>query len=71
MELFKKKIAEYGGDTNFEKYRVNLGRSDAEIKDMHSRIEAELFDVLIPDERKNFNLDTALEKINKAMKNAK
>lgn len=34
---------------------------------MRSRIEAELFDVLTPDERKNFNLDTALKRINKAM----
>jgi predicted nucleotidyltransferase component of viral defense system len=71
MELFKKKIEEDGGDTNFEKYRVNLGRPDAEINDMRSRIDAELFDVLIPDERKNFNLDTALERINKAMKKVK
>ena len=71
MELFKKKIEEDGGDTNFEKYRVNLGRPDVEINDMRSRIEAELFDVLIPDERKNFNLDTALERINKAMKKVK
>jgi len=67
VELFKKKIEEDGGDTNLKKYRVNLGRLDTEIKDMRSRIKEELFDVLTPDERKNFDLDTALKRINKAM----
>ena len=68
MDLFKKKIEEEGGDTNLKKYLVNLGRSDAEIKDMRSRIKEELFEVLTPDERKNFDLDTALKRINKAMR---
>ncbi|HAZ10303.1 MAG TPA: hypothetical protein DCY56_04270 [Candidatus Omnitrophica bacterium] len=67
MELFKKKIEEDNGDTDLKKYRVNLGRSDAEIKDMRSRIENELFDVLTPNERENFDLDTALKRINRAM----
>ena len=65
--LFKKKIAEDNGDTDLKKYRVNLGRLDNEIKDMRARIESELFDVLTPSERKNFDLDTALGRINKAM----
>lgn len=67
MGLFQKKLAEDGADTDLSKYRGNLGRSDAEIKDMRSRIENELFDVLTPSERKNFNLDAALVRINKAM----
>lgn len=67
ITLFKKKIEEDDGDANLKKYRVNLGRSDAEIKDMRSRIENELFDVLTPGERENFDLDTALERINRAM----
>lgn len=67
IKLFKKKIEEDGGDTDLSKYRVNLGRSDEEIQDMHSRIENELFDVLTPGERENFNLDIALKRINKAM----
>ena len=67
VNLFKKKLEEDGADTGLGKYRVNLGRTDAEVKDMRSRIEAELFEVLTPDERKNFNLDTALKRINKAM----
>ncbi|MEK6733349.1 MAG: nucleotidyl transferase AbiEii/AbiGii toxin family protein [Candidatus Omnitrophota bacterium] len=67
MSLFKKKIEEDGADTDLSKYRVNLGRSDAEIKDMRSRIENELFDVLTLGERENFDLDTALERINRAM----
>jgi hypothetical protein len=67
MALFQKKLAEDGADTDLSKYRVNLGRSDAEIKGMRLRIENELFDVLTPSERENFDLDTALERINRAM----
>lgn len=71
MELFKKKIEEDGGDTDLSKYRVNLGRSDEEIKDMRSRIKQELFEVLTESERQNFNLDKALKRTNKAMGNVK
>jgi predicted nucleotidyltransferase component of viral defense system len=67
LGLFKKKIEEDGGNTDLSKYRVNLGRTDTEIKDMRSRIEKELFDVLTPDEQEKFTLDTALDRINKAM----
>ena len=67
MGYFKKKIQEDGGDTDLKKYRVNMGRSDSQIKDMRERIEPELFDVLTADERKNFTLDAALVRINKAM----
>ena len=67
IELFKKKIAEDGGDTDLSKYRANLGRSDKEIKDMRSRIKEELFEALTPAERENFDLDMALKRINKAM----
>jgi len=67
MTLFKKKLQEDGADPDLGKYRKNLGRSDEEIKDMSSRIETELFDVLTPDERKNFDLNTAFKRINKAM----
>ena len=34
---------------------------------MNSRIETELFDVLAPEERKNYDLDTALKRIDKTM----
>ena len=71
LKLFRKKLEEDGADTDLGKYRVNLGRKDEEIKDMRLRIEAELFDVLTSDERKNFDLDTALKRINRAMENAK
>ncbi len=69
--LFKKKIEEDGGDTDLSKYRVNLGRSSDEIKDMKSRVKDELFGVLTVDERENFDLDKALVRINKAMKKIK
>lgn len=71
IELFKKKIAEDGGDTDLSKYRANLGRSDKEVEDMRSRIKEELFEILTPAERENFDLDTALKKINKAMEKVK
>ena len=67
FKSFKKKIEEDGGDTDLSKYRVNLGRSDDEIKDMRLRIEEELFDILAPVERENFELDAALGRINHAM----
>jgi hypothetical protein len=49
------------------KYCVNMGRKSTEIEDMRFRIKPELFDVLSPAERENFDLDKALERINKAM----
>ena len=53
------------------KYRINLGRGKEEIADMKSRIKEELFEVLSDDERKNFHLDSALERINEALKGLK
>ncbi len=69
--LFKRKLQEDEADTDLDKYKKDLGRSEEEIKDMNSRIEKELFDVLIPEERKNFDLSTALRRINKLMENVK
>ncbi len=66
-KLLKNKLKEDGVDTDLGKYRINLGHSDVEIKDMGSRIKPELFDVLTADERNNFDLDTALKRINEAM----
>ena len=39
-DLFKKKTKEDGGDADLKKYRLNMGRSDTEVKDMRSRIKA-------------------------------
>ena len=47
-ELFRKKLEEDNADTDLNKYKINLSRSDQEIKDMKSRINVELFDVLTP-----------------------
>jgi predicted nucleotidyltransferase component of viral defense system len=68
MELFQKKLAEDRADTGLARYRVNLGRQDEEIKDMRSRIKEELFEVLTAEERKNFDLDSALKRINNVFK---
>ncbi|MFH1459446.1 MAG: nucleotidyl transferase AbiEii/AbiGii toxin family protein [Candidatus Omnitrophota bacterium] len=67
LKLFAKKIEEDNGDPDLAKYKTNLGRSDKEIKEMNSRIENELFDVLTVSEREHFDLDTALKRINKVM----
>ena len=67
IKLFKNKLEEDGADTDLRNYRVNLGRPTAEINDMRSRIKEELFEVLTPKERENFNLNTALARINKVM----
>lgn len=69
LNLFKKKLAEDKADVELAKYRINLGRKDDEIKDMRSRIREELFEVLTPNERKNFDLDVALARINDALQN--
>ena len=68
LDLFKKKLEEDNADVDLSKYRFNLGRQDVEIRDMHSRIQEELSAVLTPAERKNFDLNTALSRINKALK---
>lgn len=68
MGLFQKKLAEDDADTELARYRVNLGRQDAEIKDMRSRIKEELFEVLTAEERKNFDLNSALTRINGVFK---
>jgi predicted nucleotidyltransferase component of viral defense system len=67
VTLFIKKLQEDDADTDIDKYRKNLGRSDDEIEEMSSRIETELFDVLTPDGRDNFDLYKALSRINRAM----
>ena len=67
LSLFKQKLAEDNADADLSKYLLNLGRGDSEIKDMNSRIKEELFAVLTPEERKNFELIAALERINKAL----
>lgn len=67
----KEFIEEDNGDPDLAKYKINLGRSDKEIKDLKSRIENELFDTLTASERENFNLDTALDRINKIMGRSK
>ena len=67
QKLFAKKLEEDGGDPDLAKYKINLGRSDKEIKDMKSRIENELFDVLTVSEREKFDLASAMKRINRVM----
>lgn len=65
--LFRKKLEEDNGNTDLSKYKINLGRSNDEIKDMKSRLQDELFGVLTVDERENFDFNKALARINKTM----
>ncbi len=67
IDLYRRKLSEDGGDTDLKKYLINMGRTDAEIKGMRSRLKEELFAVLTQSERNNFDLDKALKRINKAM----
>lgn len=67
-QLFKSKLSEDCFESDLEKYRINMGRSQDEIADMSSRIEAELMDVLTPDERKAFDLTKSLQLMNKTFK---
>jgi len=67
IDLFRKKLAEDGGGTDLKKYRVNMGRTNAEIKEMRLRLKEELFDVLTKTEKENFNWDESVKRINKAM----
>jgi len=46
-----------------------MGRSEKEISDMNSRIEAELLDVLTLGERKSFSMDKTLKELNKIFSN--
>ena len=71
LELFRRKLAEDDGNTELVKYRVNLGRQDKEIKDMKGRIKEELFEVLAAGERKNFDLDSAIMRLNKQFEGLK
>jgi len=47
------------------KYKVYLGRSQAEIDEMNARIKDELFPVLTLSEQKSFDMQDVLEKLNK------
>lgn len=69
--LFKKKLAEDGYDTDLKKYHMNMSRKPAEITNMQSRIEEELMDVLTREEKTSFNLQKALERINKVFEGTK
>jgi predicted nucleotidyltransferase component of viral defense system len=71
LELFRRKLAEDDGNTELVKYRVNLGRQDKEIEDMKGRIKEELFEVLAAGERKNFDLDSAIMRLNKQFEGLK
>ena len=68
IDLFHKKLAEDGGDTDLKKYLVNMGRTDKEINDMRARIKEELFAVLTRQEQESFDLYEALKRINQVMK---
>jgi len=71
LRLFRKKLEEDEMDNDLSTYHINLGRKDKEIQDMKKRIKEELHAVLIPAERKSFDLDAALGRINKVFQSIK
>lgn len=68
QSLFQRKLTEDGFDTDLKRYRVNMGRSESEIRAMQSRIEVELLDVLTLEEKNTFNLHRALNALNDIFK---
>jgi len=65
LSLFKKKLEEDGFSSDLEKYRVNLGRTDKEIKEMEARTKDELFPVLTIGEQKSFDMQRTLVELNR------
>jgi predicted nucleotidyltransferase component of viral defense system len=63
-DLFIRKLKEDSKDTDLNRYADNLSRSNEEIKNMKSRIQTELLDVLTLEEKQKFNIDIALNRIN-------
>ena len=68
LDLFKKKLEEDNFSSDLKKYRVNLGRTDKEIEEMETRVKDELFPVLTIDEQKKFDMQKALDDLNRVFK---
>lgn len=51
-----------------KRYGVNLGRGDAEIREMKARAKDELFPVLTLDEQKSFDMQKVLNELNRVFK---
>jgi len=68
LTLFKKKLEEDNFPSDLKKYRVNLGRADKEIEEMKTRVKDELFPVLTIDEQKKFDMQRALDALNRVFK---
>lgn len=65
LNLFLKKLEEDNFDTDPKKYIKDLGRNASEIETMKKMIELELLSVLKNEEKYNFDIDTALDIINR------
>jgi len=68
LALFKKKLEEDNFSSDLKKCRVDLGRTEKEIKGMKSRIGDELFPVLTIDEQKSFDMQKTLDELNRVLK---
>lgn len=69
IELFRRKLEEDKFSSEMEKYRMNLGRSEKEIEEMKGRVKDELFSVLTLDEQKKFDMQKALDELDKVFGN--
>lgn len=71
IKLFKKKLKEDNYSTDLQKYRINLGRTNAEIEDMLSRMKDELVPVLTLSEQEKFDIKKTLTDLNRIFRNLK
>jgi predicted nucleotidyltransferase component of viral defense system len=70
LSVFKTKLEEDGFSTDMGKYKINLGRSQAEIDEMKARAKDELLPVLTLDEQSSFDMHSVLNKLNKVFADA-
>jgi predicted nucleotidyltransferase component of viral defense system len=70
LSVFEEKLAEDGFSRDLSEYKTDLGRSPAEIEEVKSRVENELFPVLTIDEQKSFDMQDVLDKLNNIFEKA-
>lgn len=68
LAVFRKKLEEDGFSSDLKGYRINLGRTDAEIAGMKIKAKDELLPVLTLDERNIFDMQKTLEELNRVFK---
>jgi len=68
LAVFRKKLEEDGFSSDLGKYRVNLGRTNKEIREMKDRAKDELFPILTLNGQKSFDMQKTIDELNKVFK---